>query len=165
MTDGYDDTGMDFPEDEDGNQIRGNGVKRSIWDPDQPENPAEGYRYRKPQPVPYNTGTWGNNGNPAWGAPTPGARWGDPIDGIDPTTGLPNGDQSTGLAEGVQEGTRGSVRYGGPQYELNKRILAANQKYQNARNMMSPRYHVDQAKARTKRRFSDWLFGTNRKLF
>jgi hypothetical protein len=60
---------------------------------------------------------------------------------------------------------RGSTRYGGPQHAVNQGILHAAERYQNARNMMSPRHHVDQAKAKTKKRLSDWFFGTKRKIF
>jgi len=71
------------------------------WDEDLPDD----WKYQKPKPVPLNKpqGFWGagGGGNPWWGAPTPGMRWGDdPSGGYDPRTGMP-------------KSTRGSIHYGG----------------------------------------------------
>lgn len=64
------DDDMEFPEDEYGNQIRGNGVKVSIWD-DGVKAPGGSYQYRPPPRVPTNQfRPWAQDGNPWWGQPS-----------------------------------------------------------------------------------------------
>lgn len=114
------------PEDEYGNEIRGNYAKRSIWDDDEEDNPAEGYAYHRPPKVPLNnpTGFWGagGGGNSWWGAPSPGQRWGDdPAGGLDPSTGQP---KSTG----------GSVRYTGIGPDAERKIKELRRRYSDIRH-------------------------------
>jgi hypothetical protein len=108
------DTGPDFDEDEDGNQIRGNGVKRSIWDSN--DNPANGYRYSPPKPPPIEL-------NNPWSAPTPYTSPWSTNYNSNPHSDDDRVRQRAELQRAHDENrtNRGSVRHGGPGHEVKRR--------------------------------------------